>query len=96
MRGGYDDYLKWPFRGEITIQIVNQAGDHSHVERVIPYNDETPDDTAGRMTDKERAKGWGFLKYLVISDLDNNIAKNTQYLKNGTLMVRVVGVKITT
>ena len=39
MRGTYDDHLKWPFRGEITIQIVNQAGDHSHDEGTIPYND---------------------------------------------------------
>ena len=32
MQGPFDDYLKWPFRGEITIQIVNQVGDHDHVE----------------------------------------------------------------
>ena len=27
MQGPFDDHLKWPFRGVITIQIVNQAGD---------------------------------------------------------------------
>ena len=43
MRGSYDDHLKWPFRGNITIQIVNQAGDHDHIEMIIHYNDETPD-----------------------------------------------------
>ena len=31
MKGPFDDHLKWPFRGEITIQIVNQDGDHDHV-----------------------------------------------------------------
>ena len=46
MEGAYDRYLKWPFRGEITIQIVNQAGDHSHFEKTIPYNDETSLDVA--------------------------------------------------
>ena len=30
MRGPFDDHLKWPFRGKITIQIVNQAGDLDH------------------------------------------------------------------
>ena len=29
MKGSYDFNLKWPFRGEITVQIVNQARDHS-------------------------------------------------------------------
>ena len=41
MKGEYDDHQKWPFGGEITVQIVNQAGDHSHVERTITYDDET-------------------------------------------------------
>ena len=43
MKGQFDDHLKWPLRGEITIQIVNQDGDHDHVEETIHYNDETPD-----------------------------------------------------
>ena len=72
MQGEYDNHVKWPFRGEIIIQIVNQAGDHSHIEKVIPYSDETPADTAGRVTDKERAKGWGFLKILTLDNIDYN------------------------
>ena len=36
MQGPFDDSLKWPFRGEITIQIMNQimnqTGDHNHGE----------------------------------------------------------------
>ena len=35
MKGSYDDHLTWPFRGNITIQIVNQAGDHDHIEWTI-------------------------------------------------------------
>ncbi|CAI8050571.1 TNF receptor-associated factor 4, partial [Geodia barretti] len=94
MQGPYDDHLKWPFRGEITVQIVNQTGDHSHVERTISYNDETPDDTAGRVTDKESANGWGF-NFLAHTDLEYNAAKKTQYLKDGIIIVRVVEVIIT-
>ena len=95
MQGPYDDHLKWPFRGEITIQIVNQDGDHSHVEKTIPYNDETEDDTAGRVIDKERTEGWGFDKFLAHTDLKYNAAKKTQYLKDNIIIVRVVRVKIT-
>ena len=43
MRGPFDNDLKWPFRGEITIQIVNQARDHDHIENTISYDDKTPD-----------------------------------------------------
>ena len=47
MKDPFDDHLKWPFRGEITIQIVNQDGDHNHVEKTTPYTDETADTYAG-------------------------------------------------
>ena len=47
MKGQFDDHLKWPFRGDITIQIVNQDGDHDHVEQAIDYTDDTPDSSAG-------------------------------------------------
>ena len=95
MRGPYDDHLKWPFRGEITVQIVNQAGDHSHVEKTIPYNDKTSDDTAGRVVGKERVNGWGFHEFIAYTDLEYNAKKKTQYLKDDIIIVRVVSVVIT-
>ena len=94
MQGPYDDHLKWPFEGEITIQIVNQAGDHSHVEKTIHYNDKTSDTSAGRVTDKRKSKGWGKNKFLAHTDLEYNAARNIQYLKDGIIIVRVVKVVI--
>ena len=72
MKGHFDEELKWPFRGEITIQLVNQAGGHGHFEKSIVYNDKTPDDTAGRVTEKERACGWGHHQFLPLTDLEYN------------------------
>ena len=57
MKSPFDEYLKWPFRGEITIQIVNQSGDNDHRERTIPYSDDTPEGSAGRVTNKDRCNG---------------------------------------
>ena len=75
MKGPFDDHLKWPFRGEITIQIVNQDGDHDHVERTIPYNDKTADSIAGRVTgNKEKAVGQGYQEFLAHTDLGYNAA----------------------
>ena len=93
MCGPFDDYLKWPFRCEITIQLVNQVGDHGHVEYTIPYDDSIPDEAAGRVTGSERAtNALCFSQFLSHSHLGYNAARNTQYLKNNYLIVRVVKV----
>ena len=59
MQGRHDDHLKWPFRGEITIQIVNQAGDHGHVEETSCFDDSIADIYAGRVIGKERVVSQG-------------------------------------
>ena len=89
MKGSYDDHLKWPFRGEVTIQIVNQAGDHDHIENTITYNDRAPDSVAGRVTSGERSD-----TFLAHSDLKYNAAKKTQYLKDNQLIIHVVKVEL--
>ena len=94
MKDPFDDHLKWPFRGGIAIQIVNQVGDHDHVERTIYYDDETDDEYAGRVTDKERARGWGQHKFLAHTALGYNGERKTQYLKDDIFIVRVVRVEI--
>ena len=95
MRGPYDDHFKWPFRGEIRVQIVNQTGDHSHVEKTIIYHNETPDTSAGKVIDKETAGGWGVHKFLALTTLEYKATKKTHYLKDGIIIVRVVKVIIT-
>ena len=92
MKGSYDDHLKWPFRGVITIQIVNQAGDHDHIEKTIPYNDQSPNIAAGRVT--RSAVGLGQHQFLAHSDLEYNAAKKTQYLKDNQLIIHVVKVEL--
>ena len=94
MQGLYDDHLKWPFRGNITIQIVNQAGDHDHIEKTFQYNDETSDVGAGRVTSGERSDGWGFHEFLPHSDLEYNATNKTQYLKDNHFIVRVVKIEL--
>ena len=96
MRGPFDDQLKWPFGGEVIIQIVNQAGDHSHVERTIHFRDETQGKHSARVIGKERAdSGWGKYRFLAHTDLSYNVAMNTQYLKDKIIIVRVVHIKLT-
>ena len=79
------------FGGSITIQIVNQAGYHSHVEKTIRF-DETAGVSANRVTGNVRS---GKSQFLAHTDLVYYTGKkNTQYLKD-IIIVRVVRVKIT-
>ena len=94
MRGPFDADLKWPFRGDVTIQIVNQAGKDNHQERVIHYTDQTDDNTAGRVTDSERSAACGFPQLLPHSSLGYNAAKNTQYLRGDSLRIRISKFKL--
>ena len=62
MRGPFDGGLKWPFRGDVTIQIEDQAGEKHH-EKVFPYNYNTPDSHSNRVTERERSPSWGFFPH---------------------------------
>ena len=96
MRGPFDRYLKWPFRGEIAIQLVNQAGNHDHIQKIFPYTDETTDAIAGRVaTSNERARGRGYQQFLAHDELQYNAERKTQYLKDDTLHIRVMKVTLT-
>ena len=94
MRGEFDSRLMWPFRGIVTIQLVNQLNDKEHCTRTIPYTDTTPDIYATRMTDKERSCGWGVPKFILHSELDLHVAHNCQYLKDDSIIFRIVSITL--
>ena len=95
MQGPFDKHLHWPFMGDITVQLVNQAGDHGHVERVIRFTDKTPDRHSRRVKGKEVSEsGWGKNYFLAHEDLWYNALKETQYLKNHHIVIRVVKIII--
>lgn len=48
MRGEYDDTLRWPFRGDITIQLLNQLGEECHHEQTTSFNERTPNQYCDR------------------------------------------------
>ena len=60
-RGEFDDLLKWPFRGDVTIQL--KKTDPPHHQMIIPYNDDTQNKYVCKPT-KERNDGCrGYHKY---------------------------------
>ena len=95
MLGPFDRHLHWPFMGDITVQLVNQARDHGHAQRMISFTDKTPDRHSRRVKGREVSEsGWGKRYFLAHEDLWYSAVNETQYLKNHHIIVRVVKVKV--
>ena len=94
-QGKYDDHLKWPFRGAITVQIRNQAGDNGHYEKIIVFNDDVPDSSAGRVkSGNQQSRGWGHHRFVSISELGHDSARNVQFLKDDVIVLTVTKVSL--
>ena len=82
MQGPFDDHLKWPlwpFRGDVNIQITNQAGDHSHIEETIQFDNKIPAKYCARVIGKDKVdNGWGYYRFLTHSNLEYIVAMKTQ------------------
>ncbi len=89
MSGERDGKLKWPFRGDITMQLVDQERD-SHMSKVISFTDETPNNVAGRVAVymKKNARACCENKFIALKKL------RPKYLKNNSLRFRVSKVSL--
>ena len=86
MAGENDNSLKWPFRGAVTISLLNQRGNHHHVTDTITFSDATPDVYCARVVSGRVAeRGWDNPTFIAHSDLAYNKHNNTEYLSNNIL-----------
>ena len=84
MRGEFDDFLKWPFRGIIYFQLVDQLHGIDHLEHMVPYNSSVPDKHCSRVTDRDTAVwGWGPDRLIAHTKLE------PKYLRNDCLKFRI-------
>ncbi len=88
MRGEFDDCLKWPFRGRISWQLLNQVNGKDHKIHSLDYNDKTPNEYCNRVTEGERSVGWGRPTFIAHSELE------PKYLRNDTLLFQICNVNI--
>ena len=92
MRGEHDDQLKWPFRGDITIQLLNQRRDRGHREPTLPFDDRTDNKYAGRVVGQERTtSGWGYREFIAQNELST---KDKEYLTNDCLKFRISNITV--
>ena len=53
MQGEFDYQLKWPFKGEFDISLLNQGDNNGHLTRTIHFNDTVPDDIMNRKKERD-------------------------------------------
>ena len=91
MQGENDNCLKWPYRGIITITLLNQLEDGQHVTRNVNlgYSVEHEETVKKPEFDAIRNdRGWGCPKFISLAEVESSTA-HTQYLMNDTLYFKI-------
>ena len=100
MRGEYDDQLKWPFTGEVTVRLLNMnksggsTQNTGHKNMTICFDNSTPLPSRCKPEGCNSLPSWGYYDFVSHSDLPYNAAKNTVYLRDGQLRFVVTKVEL--
>ena len=87
MKGPFDEHLRWPFKGEITINLLGQKRFHAVK---VTFTESTPAAYASRVSDSEIAgNGWGYSKFISHDELYTQ-----QFLTNNCLYFRIAHVEL--
>jgi TNF receptor-associated factor 4 len=97
MKGQNDSNLKFPFKGLVTIHLLNQLEDSHHYPGTLWSPEHVINEgISGRVTDGERAKdGWGYGKFIKYEALDFNDEWKCQYLKDDCVFIRINSIERT-
>ena len=89
LRGEFDDNLKWPFRGLISIQLVDQAEGTNHAIRTMIYDQTTSDRMCDKVTRGEMSEvGLGIPRFIAHTDL------KPRYKKQDLLFFQIYRVEL--
>ena len=96
MKGEFDSHLKWPLKGGITVELVNQKDGGVKYERKLAANEQSEElvKVFQRVTEGERAtSGFGYSQFISHTDLYKP-EEDKEYLLNDTLIFRVTIVEV--
>ncbi len=89
MKGHNDDNLEWPFRGKISVELLNQARDGDHYQKMIDF----PRTHGQRVMETAESKqGIGIAQFIAVRELQCKYGvgrKKIQYLVDNCLFFRV-------
>ncbi len=81
LRGENDEKLQWPFRGSVSIKLLNGRRDGGHFEKTIEFTDDTPLVNSGRVgMEGERTQAWGDPLFIAHSELTHNPVSDSEYM----------------
>ena len=88
MKGEFDDRLKWPFSGEVVVEL--KAAKPPHFQMIITLDDKVSSECVRRPSEERNSKGWGKPHFISHVDLQGG-----GFLKDNSLIfcVRKVIVK---
>ena len=94
MRGEYDSRLVWPFKGDITIQLVNCNTD-DHLEEIVFFDDDAvAGGVADRVTSGDIAtEARGIPEFISHTDVESS-SSTSRYIDNNSLTFRITKVKV--
>ena len=96
MQGEYDSRLVWPFRGAITIQLMNHGNERDHRELTVDFNDAAEAyGAADRVTSGERAsKGRGKMQFISHTMVESTTTRTRRYIINDSLTFMITKIVV--
>jgi len=88
MKGDHDDHLKWPVKGTLTVQLLNQLSDSNHSEPV-EFNFDGSEYTCERAKYGTSTFGIWCDQFIPHKRLSYDAYKKCQYLKDDCVFFRV-------
>ena len=88
--GEFDDQLRWPFNGSITVHTYNRTTEQWSNGHTIVMNKDICVRYVERCVDILTRGGWGRSKFLSVSDLNDNYLKATEAVRFRVTNVQVV------
>lgn len=94
MKGEFDDRLKWPFVGDVTLHLLNQAEDANHCTETVSFTEVTPGEASHRVLKGERGLGWTRRYQFVTHSGLIDLTRGIQYLRDDNLYFRIAKVRL--
>ena len=94
LKGEFDKQQRWPFRGSVTLQLLNERREGGHFEKVIEFTDDTPLVNSGLVGEEgERGVGWGDPLFISHTNLQYNPTVDTEFVQSNRLCFLVTKVE---
>ena len=95
MKGENDDCLGWPFKGSVTVKLLNWIEDKAHLEHTFSTTSADDLQSFSRVTSGVRATGEMYQRhFLAHKELEFNSEKDTHYVMEDVLCFVISSVEV--